>query len=302
MNRFIKKILNKIIINNTDLLTVDKYIEIKNSDINRILYRIDELNEKIKDNNLINNLKRPITIFSRNEIDKMISNIEKSYKYKTYSQYREDLLIKHIFNLIDVENPYYIDIGAHHPLNLSNTALLYETGSSGINIEANPILIKNFEEIRKRDINLNIGVGEQECEIFFYIIKDHYALSTFDVVQLSRLSKYGYKIENKVKIVVKNINNIIDEYVGLNSIDFISIDIEGSDLSIINKLDFKKYRPKVLCVEINDFGTLNRNVDIEIFLFKKGYSHFGDVGGGQEGRNAIFIDSKYSRVKFDDFI
>ena len=77
---------------------------------------------------------------------------------RSYSQCGEDLLVQYIFNLRGIQKPSYIDIGANHPYFLSNTALFYEKGSRGINIEANPQLAENFKTHRPEDINLNIGI------------------------------------------------------------------------------------------------------------------------------------------------
>ena len=41
----------------------------------------------------------------------------------SYSQCGEDLLVDYIFKLRGIERPSYLDIGAHDPYYLSNTAL-----------------------------------------------------------------------------------------------------------------------------------------------------------------------------------
>ena len=48
-------------------------------------------------------------------------------------------------------------MGAHHPERISNTKLFYDSGSRGINVEANPELHKIFLEERPEDINLNVS-------------------------------------------------------------------------------------------------------------------------------------------------
>src|SRR6187200_1235902 len=77
----------------------------------------------------------------------------------SYSQCGEDLLVQYVFLLRGIKYPSYIDIGANDPFYLSNTALFYNKGCRGINIEANPKLIENFKLHRPEDHNLNIGIG-----------------------------------------------------------------------------------------------------------------------------------------------
>ena len=92
------------------------------------------------------------------------------YKKISFSQSGEDLLIKFIFDSLGIKNPSYLDIGAHHPFKLSNTALFYMNGSRGINIEPDPDLFAEFIKFRRKDINLNVGITEHEGHMDFYII------------------------------------------------------------------------------------------------------------------------------------
>ena len=66
-------------------------------------------------------------IFLKKVINKLSSNKRKpennQFLKKSYSQCGEDLIVKFIFDILNIKNPSYIDIGAHHPNYISNTAL-----------------------------------------------------------------------------------------------------------------------------------------------------------------------------------
>ena len=48
-------------------------------------------------------------------------------------------------------------------------------------------------------------------------------------------------------------SNILDKTkVKRKEIDFLNIDTEGYDLEVLKGLDFKKYKPKLICVELID--------------------------------------------------
>src|ERR1035437_2058923 len=81
---------------------------------------------------------------------------------KSYSQCGDDLNIDYVFRWRGIAHPSYIDIGANHPYSISNTAIFYENGCRGINVEANPQLIFVFQAARPDDINLNVGIGDKE--------------------------------------------------------------------------------------------------------------------------------------------
>ena len=74
-------------------------------------------------------------------------------KKKSYSMNGEDLFINNYFK---DKIGFYVDVGAYHPLELSNTYLLYKRGWSGINIDINSLSIDYFNFLRPDDINIHI--------------------------------------------------------------------------------------------------------------------------------------------------
>ena len=53
----------------------------------------------------------------------------------------------------------YVDVGCYHPIELSNTALLYNKGWNGINIDISEYSIELFNFLKPDDINLNLAVS-----------------------------------------------------------------------------------------------------------------------------------------------
>ena len=69
------------------------------------------------------------------------------------------------------------------------------------------------------------------------------------------------------------LTSIIDQTLYKNRfIDFLSVDVESHELSVLRSLDFERYRPKVICVETWDM-TLGDVMSSELygFLTSKGY-------------------------------
>lgn len=205
----------------------------------------------------------------------------------SYSQSGEDMIIRHIFNALGIFNPSYIDIGAHHPFELNNTAYFYENGSRGINIEANPLLMKPFLQHRKHDINLNVGIMDEPGELEFFIINPP-SLSTFSAEEASRIAdKYGYVISEIKIIPVTPVQQILDKYARDKLPDFLSIDVEGFDAPIFRSIDFDRWSPTVICCEIVVFemkGIAGKNNELVDYLTGMGYMLYADTG-----INAIFV-------------
>jgi FkbM family methyltransferase len=205
----------------------------------------------------------------------------------SYSQSGEDIIVQYIFDCLNIEKPSYLDIGAHHPFYLNNTAIFYKKGSRGINIEPDPNLFIMFPEIRPKDINLNIGIGINQGESNFYVISTP-TLNTFSKEEAEKYQKEGdFKIINTLKIKTDTISNIINQYSDGEFPDFLSLDAEGVDEEILKSIDFKKKFPKVICIETITFSTKGRgikNSDIIAYLESQGYMLYADTN-----INSIFV-------------
>ena len=173
-------------------------------------------------------------MFDKNpNLNKELSN------FISYSEYFEDLILFCIF--YDVKNGFYIDVGANDPNYVSVTKAFYLRGWYGINIKPLPHKYPALAENRKRDINLQIGLGKTEGNGTLY-----------EVGGASTLYKKYLKDKNTntSKIMVNTMLNICEKYVPKNEvIQFCKIDVEGSEKDVLLGNDFEKYRPKVICIE-----------------------------------------------------
>jgi FkbM family methyltransferase len=206
----------------------------------------------------------------------------------SYSQSGEDLIVRSIFDFLEIPAPTYIDIGAHHPTFLSNTFLFYQQGARGINIEPDPSLFGAFAKIRDRDTNLNIGIADKEGELPFYVMSAP-TLNTFSEADAQAAVSQGrVKIKEVVTVSVRPINAVLEENLKNNPLDFLSIDVEGLDFSILSSLDFSRWRPKVICAETITYSERNQGQkipEIASLLKDLGYESYADTH-----INTIFLD------------
>lgn len=214
-------------------------------------------------------------------INKIKSFYFKEIKKVSYSQCGEDLVINYIFKALKINNPVYLDIGSNHPVINNNTYLLYKNKNFGVCIEPDPCLYKKLKRKRNKDRILNIGIcgsynTDQEADFF---IMSSNTLNTFsEKIAEEYQKKCNQKIIKIVKIKLKNINNIIEEYFK-STPNLISIDTEGFDFEIIKSLDFDKYKPDIIIVETLTYSTTNLEIklnDIIDFMINKGYFVYCD--------------------------
>tara|TARA_B110000967_G_C18627521_1_gene431980 strand:+ start:37 stop:726 length:690 start_codon:yes stop_codon:yes gene_type:complete len=185
---------------------------------------------------------------------------------KNYSLLGEDKFIEKYFR--NKAKGFYIDVGCYHPLVGNNTQLLYRKGWSGINLDINYYSIKIFNFLRKRDINIHLGISNKKDRLTMYYRKEINMLNTLDEKIAKIYFKNGYK---KKDIQVNTLDYCIHKnFKKLNKIDFINIDVEGLELNVLKSLNFTIYKPQLVCVEIHNYKKLKSN-SVYNFLVKKGY-------------------------------
>jgi FkbM family methyltransferase len=171
------------------------------------------------------------------------------YQLVSYSQEGEDLILARIFGL--QKSGFYVDVGAHHPQRFSNTYLFYRKGWRGINIDAMPGSMVPFRKIRPRDVNLEIPVMRTRGRLTYYKFNEP-ALNGFSKeLSESRDGRGGYKIVGKTEIEGAPLREILEKHLAAGTeIDFLSIDVEGLDIEVLQSNDWSRFRPKVVLVEI----------------------------------------------------
>lgn len=192
-----------------------------------------------------------------------------------------------MFYCLGIDKPSYIDIGANSPFSLSNTAMFYEQGSAGVNIEPNPKLFEAIASVRKNDINLMIGIGPSEGVLSFYEMNAN-TLSTFSEDEAKTIcDKHGFKIVNVIPVQVKTLKSVIviNEYCGGVFPDFMSLDTEGLDEMILSTLKDCPSLPKIICTETWEYGLKEHHIpEICAILEPLGYMLFLD-----NHLNSIFV-------------
>lgn len=199
----------------------------------------------------------------------------------TYSQHGEDLMLLNIFDLLSIEKPSYLDIGAHHPVNISNTKLLYDRGSRGVNVEANPNLFGAFLEQRPEDVNLCMGVGLINGLADFYMYDRWSGRNTFSLEETKTLTDV-LTVKETVRTPIRTLNFIVETYCNNKFPNLLTIDIEGLDLPVIESADFSESSPLVVVTEVRPKDT---NAMIEV-MHKKDFFLYCRMG-----ENLIFAQS-----------
>jgi len=204
----------------------------------------------------------------------------------SYAQCGEDLIVATLLELLNIDLPTYLDIGAHHPSYLSNTYFFYRKGCQGVCVEPDPALCENIQRVRERDVCLSIGIGtDQKATADFYILNVK-TLNTFSRQEAeTQLQNPQHKIERILKVPLRPINEVIREYFS-KGLNFLSLDTEGMDLGILNSLDFGRYRPQVCCIETLTHPGERKVTEVANLMREREYLVYADTY-----INTIFVDA-----------
>ena len=207
------------------------------------------------------------------ESDKNDFNKIDPFESISYSQEGEDLILKRIFE--GKMNGFYVDVGAHHPKRFSNTYLFYKIGWRGINIDAMPRSMEEFERVRPEDINIQAAISDKNENLEYYQFNEP-ALNTLSIEKAREKDGYrGFKIIQTSQIETIRLDHLLDSNNVVIEIDFINIDVEGYELKVLKSNNWYKYRPKVLVIESTNIilEDLNENA-IYRYLKDKEYQFF----------------------------
>jgi len=195
-----------------------------------------------------------------------------------FSQYRQDKFINWVvFN--NKSDGFFVDIGAHDGVSLSNTYFFEkERGWKGVCFEPNPIVFNKLCQNRN-SINHNCCVGSDDSIVDFWQIEGAAEMLSgikiyYDKDHLSRINKEnavsGGTI-NEIKVPVKPLNSFPE--LQKKVIDYVSLDTEGNELSVLQSIDFSELDIKTFSVENN-----YHNLELDRILKENGFVKLIDLG------------------------
>jgi FkbM family methyltransferase len=199
----------------------------------------------------------------------------------TYSQYGEDRIIE---AFLPQNQGMYIDIGSGRPKRHSNSFLFYKKGWSGTCIDANPINGKLHKLLRPRDRVVTAFCARTSGDEREFLVTAPWQFSSGDPSRVAWIRNTGVKIRRQITIPTTKVMDL--DLSGFSEpASFLSIDIEGSELEVLEGIDWSAFRPSVICVENLGTATDSR---LEDLLMSLGY-----INVAQAVISRIFVLESY---------
>ena len=275
--------------------------EFAGKDILVLLKKADELfignlEEKIHSHKIYNNILEQIPIDYENirlrelrgNLRQKIWNCERSFFWNENfaSQSGQDKIIKNSF-FRSKKNGYFVEIGAFDGV-LGSNCVHFEKSMKweGIAIEPSKIQFQKLSKNRNCKV-LNKAISSTEKDVEFIeviegltqmsgINNDDYSAKT--IIKNDENTKF-----NKIKLKTSTFNkNILNK-----EIDYLSMDIEGAELDVLQSINFQEYIIKVISVENNSPEKINFN----LFLKENNFSFFDRVG-----KDEIFYNNNFFKL------
>lgn len=163
----------------------------------------------------------------------------------SFSQNAEDVVLARAFRPWE-RTGTWVDIGAGHPTYDSVTKLFSNYGWTGVNVEPLADQFQLIEQERPNDHNIRCAISSNEGEIDLFVAPpENHGASTL-VNQFARTSD-GESWPSE-RVACKRLSVVLED-LGVQAADFLKIDVEGSELAVLESLDFTRFKAKCVVVE-----------------------------------------------------
>jgi FkbM family methyltransferase len=170
------------------------------------------------------------------------------------------------------KNGFFVDIGAYNGITISNTYSLEKIGWKGICVEP---VSETFNDLIKnrKCMCVNAAIYNEDGKTLDFIqtkggrsgfTKDMTDSMIKAAEQEGIVAKYSIKTITFEKLMENN---------KISNIDFMSIDVEGAELAVLESIDFNKYKFDLITIENNQGIEKLRD-----YMFSKGYKILFDIG------------------------
>lgn len=213
-----------------------------------------------------------------------------------YSQFGEDRILARIFG--GKQTGFCIEVGANDGVRGSTSYHFEQRGWDCILVEPNPALCRAIRGTRRAQLfecaasavagvaTLQVAEGDEGA---------HAVSGLGDAEAAHRITRFGFTAR-PVEVPTRPLDSILEEVGILRNIDFITIDVEGHELEVLQGFSLQRWRPAVLILEDNSHGS---DETIRRYLEGVGYVPFRRTGvndwyAPRDDRNLVTFGNRCS--------
>jgi len=198
---------------------------------------------------------------------------ERRFGTISFAQEGEDRVLQRF--LCDQKKGFFVDVGAYHPFRFSNTYTFYRSGWNGINIDANQDAIALFNKFRPLDINVCAVIGLGKTRMTYVQFKEGALNTCSPNLAMEYEQKSGHIVTKRSMVQPVQLRDVLNEHMPPGKeFSFLSVDVEGLDLEVLQSNDWDSYRPLLVLVEVLGVQTLNDVETTPIWKYMKDKGYF----------------------------
>jgi len=207
-------------------------------------------------------------------------DLYRSFRYgtyhKAYSFWAEDFWVDKA--TANIDNGTYVDVGCNHPVLGSITYRLFQRNWSGVNIDFDKKNIDLCKKYRPHDKSFCCPISDNEADVDCYSFDAGNVLNTLDKDAADEWAEKMGKPYNVHTMKTRTLNGILKE-AGIQSIDFLNIDVEGFEDQVFKGFDLSIYTPKLIACEIHivDLREMDKSWSYN-HLIENGYTPISKIG------------------------
>jgi len=178
--------------------------------------------------------------------------------FESFAQNQEDIIAWDYFG--QKTDGFFVEVGANHPTELSQTWFLEQRGWKGILVEPLPACCEKLRAVRKNSIVCEAAAGAPE-----QVGEANLNVAQSDVWSHLGEANKDLPLAARIKVAVRTLDSILDE-LHAPPVDLLSIDTEGMEIEVLRGLNLQKRRPALVLLE-DHMETL----DLFFYMRRTGY-------------------------------
>ena len=161
---------------------------------------------------------------------------------------------------------FYVDVGCHDGIDISNTYLLDKAGWKGICIDPFP---KNFTQRTAKVVKAVVYSSNEDVIEFDYSVEDPGCSGIHSELGIHKERLYATTTIQKHKFTTRTLESILEECNAPYSIQYMNLDVEGAEFEVLRVFPFQRYAFK--CISIEHNYEEPKRTQIRKLLESKGY-------------------------------
>jgi FkbM family methyltransferase len=197
----------------------------------------------------------------------------------SHGQFAEDRILEEIFG--DRAEGYCVEVGAYDGRTGSASYLFEKRGWHCLLIEPIPALVQEIHRHRASTV-VNCAASNREGVASFFVAENVEQMSTLDLTsdRLKWIEQVGGAIK-EITVRTTTLDSLLAE-AAFPEIQFITIDVEGHEMAVLEGFTLEAHRPRIVIIEDNsasgDPRASTGDPRVGRHMSEHGYVHFRRTG------------------------